>query len=102
MREVSQNDLNAINFRHVAVSNKVASYEGICLWFTCTFPFPKGPDNLEPVTLSTEPEEPETHWKQTLIVLPNSTKVEVGTPICYDLSMKRSEESSRRLDQFEF
>ncbi|XP_066139230.1 protein arginine N-methyltransferase 6 isoform X1 [Euwallacea fornicatus] len=96
LREVTSVDLNEIKFRHVAVSTRVASYEGICLWFTCTFPFPKGPGNSEPVTLSTEPEEPDTHWKQTLIVLPNSLKVEAGSPICYDLLLKRSEENPRR------
>ncbi|ERL91948.1 hypothetical protein D910_09271 [Dendroctonus ponderosae] len=69
LREVTSDDLNEIKLRHVAMSNKVGTYEGICLWFTCTFPFSKGPSNTEPVSLSTEPE---THWKQTLIVLPNS------------------------------
>ncbi|KAL1513653.1 hypothetical protein ABEB36_003038 [Hypothenemus hampei] len=96
LREVTHDNLDEINFRHVAVSNKIGAYEGICLWFTCTFPCPKGSNNFEPVTLSTEPDEPITHWKQTLIVLPNSMKVEVGHPICYDLVMKRSTESSRR------
>ncbi|ENN74605.1 protein arginine N-methyltransferase 6 isoform X1 [Dendroctonus ponderosae] len=96
LREVTSDDLNEIKLRHVAVSNKVGTYEGICLWFTCTFPFPRGPSNTEPVSLSTEPDEPETHWKQTLIVLPNSMNVEVGSPICYDLTIKRSTDSNRR------
>ncbi|KAH1006063.1 hypothetical protein HUJ04_006945 [Dendroctonus ponderosae] len=96
LREVTSDDLNEIKLRHVAMSNKVGTYEGICLWFTCTFPFSKGPTNTEPVSLSTEPDEPETHWKQTLIVLPNSMSVEVGSPICYDLTIKRSIDSNRR------
>lgn len=96
LREVTSDDLNEIKLRHVAVSNKVGTYEGICLWFTCTFPFPRGPNNSEPVSLSTEPDEPETHWKQTLIVLPNSMSVEVGSPMCYDLTIKRSTDSNRR------
>ncbi|XP_050305337.1 protein arginine N-methyltransferase 6 [Anthonomus grandis grandis] len=96
LKEVTKEDLNEIKFSHVAVATKESTYEGICIWFTCTFPFQKGPSSVEPVILSTEPDEPETHWKQTLICLPNSLKVEVGSPICYDLVLKRSEENSRR------
>ncbi|KAF7270899.1 hypothetical protein GWI33_016163 [Rhynchophorus ferrugineus] len=96
LREVTQEDLNEITFRHVAVSTKVAAYEGICLWFSCTFPFPRGPVNAEPTILSTAPEEPSTHWKQTLIVLPDSIGMEEGSPMCYDLVMKRSQENNRR------
>ncbi|XP_030760142.1 protein arginine N-methyltransferase 6 [Sitophilus oryzae] len=93
LREVTIEDLKEFSFQHVAVSTKTALYQGVCLWFTCTFPF-SGFD--EPVVLSTAPDEPGTHWKQTLIVLPESIKVEPGSPICYDLVMRRSESNSRR------
>jgi len=96
LREVTTEDLDRIEFQHVAASTKTGTYEGICLWFTCTFPCPKGVNSFEPVTLSTGPEDPETHWKQTLIVLPSSIEVEVGSPICYHLDVKRSTENTRR------
>lgn len=96
LREVISEDLKKISFQHVAVSTKVGKYEGICLWFTCTFPCPKGINNLEPVILSTCPDEPGTHWKQTLIVLPSTIDVEIGSPICYELSLTRSTDLGRR------
>ncbi|CAG9860429.1 unnamed protein product [Phyllotreta striolata] len=92
LREVTMEELNKIEVRHLAVANKKGRYEGICLWFSCTFPS----TTVEPVTLSTEPDEPLTHWKQTTIVLPSSLEVEEGSPIAYDLLLKRSDENARR------
>lgn len=46
--------------------------------------------------MSTEPEEPPTHWKQTVIVLPSDQQVEEGTPIAYDLLLKRCIDNNRR------
>ncbi|CAH1998303.1 unnamed protein product [Acanthoscelides obtectus] len=92
LREVTCDDIKSIEMRHVAVANKEGRYQGICLWFTCTFPSVQ----TEPVTLSTEPEELPTHWKQTVIVLPTDVPVELGTPIAYDLSLKQSPENCRR------
>lgn len=65
---------------------------GICLWFTVTFPA----KTTEPITLSTEPDEPSTHWKQTIIVLPSDIVVEKDTPMAYDLFLRRSTENQRR------
>ncbi|KAJ8925517.1 hypothetical protein NQ315_009356 [Exocentrus adspersus] len=92
LREVTYDDIKSVKMRHVAVANKQGKYQGICLWFTCTFPSTL----TEPVTLSTEPEEPFTHWKQTTIILPQSIQVEEGSPIAYDLSLSRCEENNRR------
>ncbi|XP_018576065.1 protein arginine N-methyltransferase 6 isoform X2 [Anoplophora glabripennis] len=92
LREVTLDDIKSIEMRHVAVANKQGQYQGICLWFTCTFPSVV----TEPFTLSTEPEEPSTHWKQTVIVLPTSIQVEGGSPIAYDITLTRSEENNRR------
>lgn len=65
---------------------------GICLWFTVTYPA----GTTEPITLSTEPEEPSTHWKQTVIVLPNDVGIEKDAPIAYDLFLRRSTDNHRR------
>lgn len=94
LREVSHDDTKNYTLKHLAVAIKTGKYQGICLWFACNFPSLSG----EPVTLSTEPSEPETHWKQTTIVLPGSIDVELGTPIAYEICLKRSEDSSRRFD----
>ncbi|RZB39603.1 protein arginine N-methyltransferase 6 [Asbolus verrucosus] len=92
LREVTSEDVSSVKIRHVAVANRPGKYQGICLWFTCTFPS----FSAEPVSLSTAPEEPETHWKQTTIVLPNELQVEERAPIAYELTLARSSESARR------
>lgn len=92
LREITVEELNNFHVRHVAVANKNGNYQGICLWFTVTFPAV----TTEPIMLSTEPEESPTHWKQTIIVLPSSIPIEKEAPMAYDLLLKKSEESSRR------
>lgn len=92
LREVTLEEVETIKLSHVAVANKNGRYQGICLWFTCTFPS----FSSEPVTLSTAPEDPETHWKQTTIVLPTEVEVEKGAPIAYELSLTKSKEDMRR------
>jgi SAM-dependent methyltransferase len=92
LREATPQDADSIKIQHVAVANKAGKYQGICLWFTCTFPS----YSTEPVALSTAPDEPETHWKQTTIVLPTEVSVEEKAPIAYELSLTRTSENSRR------
>lgn len=92
LREVTLEEISSFKAQHVAVSNKAGKYQGICLWFTCTFPS----FSTEPVTLSTSPEDPETHWKQTTIVLPTEIEVEEKSPIAYELSLARTSENVRR------
>lgn len=92
LREVTLDEVQSIKLSHLAVANKNGKYQGICLWFTCTFPSFLN----EPVILSTAPEDPETHWKQITIVLPTEVEVEEGAPIAYELSLTRSNEDMRR------
>ncbi|XP_064211841.1 protein arginine N-methyltransferase 6 isoform X1 [Tribolium castaneum] len=92
LREVTQKEVDGFKVQHIAVATKAGKYQGICLWFTCTFPS----FVTEPVTLSTAPEDPETHWKQTTIVLPTEIQVEQKAPIAYELSLARAQENPRR------
>lgn len=94
LREATLDDTKNYTLKQLAVSSKSGKYQGICLWFACNFPSLSG----EPVTLSTEPGEPETHWKQTTIVLPSSIDVEPGTPIAYEISLNRAQAASRHYD----
>lgn len=50
--------------------------------------------------LSTSPKADPTHWKQTVIVLPEEAceVVEVGSPLAISLSLKKNEEYNRRYD----
>lgn len=94
LREVTHEDTHSFKLQHLAVANKCGKYQGICLWFACTFPSYR----TEPVTLSTEPEEPETHWKQTVVVLPNEIEVDVGAPIAYEILLSRNKDNKRRYE----
>ncbi|XP_057661041.1 uncharacterized protein LOC130896761 [Diorhabda carinulata] len=91
LQDVTLEEVKYIESNHIAVARKKGKYEGICLWFSCTFPS----KTTEPVELSTEPGEPITHWKQTIIVLPLSLDVEEGSPVAYSLVLKRSSENNR-------
>lgn len=86
LREVTLEDVQSIQMKNLLVANKQGKYQGICLWFSCQFPS----FDREPVILSTGPEDPETHWKQTVIVLPHEEEIDVGAPVSYELSMKAS------------
>ncbi|KAK5647448.1 hypothetical protein RI129_002340 [Pyrocoelia pectoralis] len=92
LREATLEDLNSNKLRQLAVVDKSGRYQGICLWFTCSFPSSTG----EPVVLSTSADEPITHWKQTVVALPADISVERGQPIAYDISINRSLEDSRK------
>ncbi|KAI8420076.1 hypothetical protein MSG28_008662 [Choristoneura fumiferana] len=46
--------------------------------------------------LSTAPSSPETHWKQTIIVLPEELEVEASEPIAFQLDMNRDPLNGRR------
>lgn len=77
------------------VCDEPTVYQGVCLWFDCSFDLP---DQIasSPVTLSTSPSAPATHWQQTIIVLPSSIQVEEGDLIGWQLTLKRSLEHRRR------
>ncbi|XP_028400037.1 protein arginine N-methyltransferase 1-like [Dendronephthya gigantea] len=66
---------------------------GIVLWFVCEFPTePKFKGNL---TLSTAPSCPETHWKQTAIVLPTEIHLEAGDVIGFSIKLSQSSSNHR-------
>lgn len=92
LKEVKVSDLDMITVKHIFVSTKAARYQGISIWFTCTFPS----SVTEPVILSTDPDDEPTHWKQTTIVLPEEVAVEEGEPIAVEVNLKRTTESERR------
>lgn len=94
LKDITSTDLDEIKIKHLQVATSSSIYQSICLWFTCTFPS----SNFEPVILSTDPQDTQTHWKQTAIVLPTSVRVERKEPIAYEISLKRDTTSgnSRR------
>lgn len=79
-------DITAL--RYLTVVEKSGIYQGVCFWFDVQFPTVEN-------TLSTSPSSPQTHWKQTIIVLPTQMEVEVGDALMFNVQFKRSSPNSR-------
>lgn len=92
LRDICVDELQTVYHQSILASSKNASYQGVCLWFSCQFPS----SNNSPVCLSTAPSDLPTHWKQTIVVLPTEISVEKGSPIAYELYLKKSIEDGRR------
>lgn len=77
------------------VTQKAGKFQGVCIWFECTFP---SADDNSPTVLSTNPACAATHWKQTVVVLPENSvmELEAGEAVAFHLIMKRNEEDARR------
>lgn len=89
LKEVSSDDLSEIWFKEVIVATSPGCYQGLAIWFECEFP---ASDSGASVVLSTSPFAPQTHWKQTVIVLPDHAQddLEERDPIAFSLSLKRN------------
>lgn len=66
------------------------------MWFECFFPDLSADRNESRVILGTGPLSEATHWKQTVIVLPQEQVVEKGEPIAFQLDITRDKEFNRR------
>lgn len=93
LNDISPGELDRIDFNEVIVARKDGKFQGVCLWFDVLFP---SNDMEEDVSLSTHPQCPPTHWKQTVIPLPeNIETVEPLTPIAFRLAIQRHPENYR-------
>lgn len=95
LTEVTLDDLNELNFKEVVVASSAGRYQGVCIWFECEFP---ADDTGSSVVLSTSPFSPQTHWKQTVIVLPDNAQddLEQRDPIAFSLTLKRNQLNQRQ------
>lgn len=73
---------------YLTIVEKSGIYQGICFWFDVWF---QTVDN----TLSTSPRVPQTHWKQTIIVLPTQIEVEEGDAVMFNVQFKRNSSNLR-------
>lgn len=94
LKEISLDDVDEINFKEVIVTSKAGRYQGVCIWFECEFP---ADDNGFSVVLSTSPYSPQTHWKQTVVVLPHTQDdLEARDPLAFSLTLKRNQLNRRQ------
>lgn len=95
LNEVTVDDLNEFAFNEVVVVQHTGRYQGVCIWFDVEFP---SNEEGEMVTLSTAPHARSTHWKQTVIPLPDHVveEVEPRYPIALNVVVRRNAENSRQ------
>lgn len=84
--ESDQSQFNKITAKHVVAAKRSGKFQGVCIWFDVKFPIPTGS-----VVLSTSPYGPETHWKQTLVVLPDEILLEDHEPVAFEITFLRME-----------
>lgn len=96
LKEDTASDLDSYSIQHVAAISKNGSYQGLCVWFECTFPNITNDGDASQVRLDTSPNSLPTHWKQAVIVLPQAQEVEEGEPIAFQLDMIRDQLDKRR------
>lgn len=85
---VTLEDLNVLAGNNtVSICQKDGKFQGICIWFVVEFP--NGSE------LSTAPSCKLTHWKQTVIVLPNEMEVYTNEPLAFKFTLNRSELNRR-------
>ncbi len=65
---------------------------GFCFWFDCYF---SSTQTSSMVRLTTSPSAPATHWKQTLVFLPEDIYPMKGDVVPVDIKLKQSPENQR-------
>ncbi|XP_033228521.1 protein arginine N-methyltransferase 6 isoform X2 [Belonocnema kinseyi] len=89
LSDTTLEDLNSLGGENsMAICKKDGRYQGVCIWFAVEFP--NGSE------LSTAPLSEPTHWKQTVVVLPNDIEVTKNEPIAFKLSINRDKSKPRR------
>ncbi|KAN0015644.1 hypothetical protein ACTFIU_008385 [Dictyostelium citrinum] len=84
--------INKIDFKFPE-NIKPKTIHGFGIWFICYFDGSKGT-----VELSTAPGDPETHWKQTTILLPSGIDLEGGETMTCRLQMTQDSMNKRIYD----
>jgi len=86
LSKADRNSLISLTDRRFFSIEQDGEIQGVCIWFSCGFP--SSPE-IEESTLPTGPWDPETHWKQTVIVCPNAVAVEAGDIIGWNFRMEK-------------
>ncbi len=97
LKNAATEDLDNISYRLFCSSDFDGLYQGICIWFAVGFPCLNKASPVG-ITFSTSPDEPKTHWKQTVLVMPREMEVEQGDPVFGVLNLRRSATNPRFYD----
>ena len=93
LNDVGATELDRIDFSEVIVARKSGNFQGVCIWFDVLFP---SNDEGDEVILSTHPQAPQTHWKQTVIPLPSNIEtLEPLSPVAFKLIIQRNPQNIR-------
>ena len=65
---------------------------GFCFWFDCYF---SSMEKSTSIRLTTSPSAPATHWKQTLVFLPEDIYPLKGDSVPVEIKLKQSKENQR-------
>jgi hypothetical protein len=100
LKTVTQEDITSVfqslNFDiELTDTTATRSFHGFACWFDCVF---AGHASAKPVTLSTRPGVPPTHWKQTVFLLPQSADVKHDDVVSCYVTLTQSIENKRHYD----
>lgn len=76
---------------------KAKRHHGLVIWFDTDFDHPTDPESVDAVILSTSPHAMETHWKQTVLLFPESLESIEGGNLKIELKVRKSKGNKREL-----
>lgn len=100
LRWVQLDETRAVRDKKFVSLTRAGKFHGLALWFDAVFrPHfyeEELVDSFKPVTLSTSPRCPPTHWKQTVIVIPREDQdVEADEVVGWELRLEQGAENPR-------
>ncbi|KAM7352805.1 arginine methyltransferase 8 [Cochliomyia hominivorax] len=97
LMDITNKELDSIVFQEVLPVEKSGKHQGFCIWFECRFP---SESNENSVVLSSSPDSTATHWKQCVVVLPETAcdDLEENAPVAFKISMNRNNQDNRKYD----
>lgn len=93
IKAATEEDLESIAGKFTFKFEKYGVINGFALWFDCIFT--DGENDDKDVVLDTSPNSESTHWKQTIIPVPEAYLVERDGEVTCKLNLKRDGRSYR-------
>ena len=96
LRWTHLDELQFIKERRFVSLTETTVLRGLCLWFDCDFnPYLNEDFQWTKITLDTSPSAPPTHWKNTVIALPDPVQVEEDEIFGWEITLVPSESNPR-------